>query len=62
VNRTALNMAMQVYFFILVYSFSDICLRVVWQDHKVGLLLIFWGTAMLIYIVVAPVYTPTKDV
>ena len=40
----------------------DGCLGVGLQDHMVALLLVFWETSTLVFIVVVPVYIPTNSV
>jgi hypothetical protein len=51
VKRAAINMVMQVFSFLWI-----------WQSHKVGLFLVFWGTSILISIVVILIYIPTNIV
>jgi hypothetical protein len=45
----------------LSYTSLDMCSRVVHQGDETGLFFIFWGTFMLIFAVVAPVYIPTNS-
>ena len=55
VNSAAVNT--QVYLFDMWFSL-DICLRVGLLDHMATLLLVFWGTSLLLSIVAVPIYFP----
>jgi hypothetical protein len=60
IKKTAISMDTQVspvYWFTILW----ICTRVVWWGHMLSLLAVFWGTSILISIVVALVYIPTKS-
>jgi cadmium resistance protein CadD (predicted permease) len=46
----------------LIYTPLAICPRVVWQGHRVGLILVLLGTSLLTSIVVALVYIPRNSV
>lgn len=45
-----------------VYSPSSRCPRELWLSHMVDLVLVFWGTCIVISKVDAPVYSPTSSV
>jgi hypothetical protein len=47
---------------ILSYTPSDICPRLIRQGHKVDLFLVFWGTSILISLVVVLLYTFSNSI
>jgi hypothetical protein len=60
VKRPAINMGMKVSLLYIDYTPLDICPKVLWQGHTVGLFLV-WGTSIQISMQDALAYIPTKS-
>lgn len=44
----------------LILNFLDIYPKMEWLDHTILLFLFSWGTSILFFLVVAPIYTPAN--